>query len=190
MRCGIVFQALRNHHNRLRSVAADGLLINCYGQQVDFVDGKVKAYLLSTNKVLIKQPLMPNTAVVTRYSGLFPQSYQSSMSYMLEERHEHRRSHYILLKFPSSYQLENLYSRTTTSCKIDAVFTWYGALEQPQFPAVSCVQWPLALTNTRQRVKLSDTFGAETPEARAAREAWECTNAAPASSGGTSFTVD
>jgi hypothetical protein len=190
MRCGILFQALRNHPNRLRSLTADGVVVSCYGQQVDFVNGKMKAYLLSPNEVLVKQPFMPNVAIVTRYSGLFGQSYQAAVSYVLEERQEHRRSHYILFKFPASYKLENLYSRATTSCKIDAAFAWYGDNQQlQQVPPLSCAQWPLALTDTKQRVKLTDSFGAETPEARAAREAWERANA-PAASGAGAPTVD
>jgi hypothetical protein len=173
MRCGIVFEALRNHANRIRSIIADGLVVNCYAEQQDFIDGKYLAYLLSKNEVLIKQPLMPHPAVHGHYSRVFVQSYHSCISYMMEAHQEHRQAHYVLFKFPPSYQLENLYSRATTSSKIDASFAWYGVPSKPVLEGVSVVQWPLALTNTKQRIMVTDSLGAETAEARAAREAWE-----------------
>jgi hypothetical protein len=53
---------------------------------------------------------------------------------------------------------------------------------KPVLEGVSVVQWPLALTNTKQRIKVTRRLK---PEARAAREAWErATGATPSASPG------
>jgi hypothetical protein len=173
-RLGVLFQALRNKQNHVRSFTADGFVLSIPAQQEDFIRGRVSAYLLSRHELLVKWPLMNANAVLGSYSGIYEQSYHAMISYMMEKGQEARQLHYVLFKFPSSCLLKNFFSRTPTACKIDPDFAWYASNDPRNVAPLSQAQWAVAVEKTKQRVRLHDHAG-ETAEERAAREAFERT---------------
>jgi ribosomal protein S5 len=75
----------------------------------------------------------------------------------MDERFETRRHHYVLFRFPSSHAIENLFSHNPTSVKVSPEWVLYDYERVSASVAPGCsVQWAIALSDTKERVNLTE----------------------------------
>jgi hypothetical protein len=173
-RCGILFQALRNMENYPGTFYADGLLLTLRCEHPDFAKSLACAWLLSKTEVLLKYPIESCNMTRGYYHGIYEQPHKAFVAYVNDPVFPRRQFHLVLLKFPTSHPLENLFSRNPVGAKLDPHFLWcsYEHLD-PKVPWVHYVQFAVALTTTKERLNLQAEIPVETPEQRATREANE-----------------
>jgi hypothetical protein len=170
-RCGISFTPLKNHHDTTMNNLADGTILSFTAPEVDIVH--TAAYVIGKYEVAIKTIAMSYNHLHGGYSGKFIQSYGTAHSFLLDPEHSYRLFHYILVKFPSTHPVENLFSVNTAGAAIDPKISWYAPPPgQPAASATSDVHWPVALSNTKVRFQMLTPLPTdETPLQRAMREA-------------------
>jgi hypothetical protein len=167
VRCGVMFQTLRNKNNQAGSWRADGYVLSVGAVEADFFHRKLALFVLSRTELLVKYPFGPCQVLFGRYLGPYVQSHQASIiTHIMDERFETRRHHYVLFKFPPSHPVENLFSTNPTSAKVSPEWALYDYEHvSDSVPQGSFVQWAIALADTKERVNLGDGAGNEAEEA-------------------------
>jgi hypothetical protein len=191
-RCSILFQNLRNMENESGTYTADGFLISFRVEHPDFARSLACAFILSKTELLIKVPIESCNMTQGYYHGNFEQAHRAFVAYVNESAFPRRLFHLVLVKFPRSHLLENLFSRNSVAAKLDPDFMWcsYAHIDN-KVPSVYFAQFVVALSSTKERIGLLPEIPVETPEERATRLANErfaqhaaATAAAAAAAGG------
>jgi hypothetical protein len=167
-------ELFKNLPDKKLTYAADGAKLFICAETVDFESGLFGAWLLGSHEVLIKTPIAPtmffHAAQYTAYQE-HQQSYVASKTYIQDPEHPSRLFHYILVQFPPSHPVENLFSLHPAIAKIDGDFNYFQHPGHPAIRHVGYVEWRLAFTESKVQVRAGPDPPFETPEARAAREA-------------------
>jgi hypothetical protein len=172
-RCGLLFQRLRNMTNKRGTFSADGYVVSVQAQDPDFNGLLVRAWFLSKREVLFKCPIAPCNLTRGEYGGLYEQANSQFAAYVNDPAFPRRLFHLVLVKFPPSDLVENLFSTSPGLAEIDPDFIWVWYSADSEVPTTNFVQFPIALSASKSCIGLAPDIPEETPQRRAIRESRE-----------------